>query len=267
MITVQRERNKKGQYSRVIIPEINIIPTKEWGYIFGLVLGDGTISQNTVAVISSKTEIINSFIDVARKLDFKPQKYKIKRKNGNKQYSAIIFNKHLFEAFRPCKLEDYHFKIPNFVFKNEEAIIGFLQGFFDAEGSVSIKDRKIVAYSKHYKNLEQIQNLLYLIDIESKINCRHTRECAELGVYKKIELSKFISKINFTLTRKKQKANLILKYPNQPSISQYIQAKEFWKKGYSYGYISYVLNLSKSTIYKWCVEGKIPRNVKYASKF
>ncbi len=112
--------------------------------IFGYALGDGSIDKNlnTFSIISSKPEVLERIIKDLRYI-FGDFVYEI-RKNDTAMGSSYIFRTtdrkiiRFFVAlgFPIGKKTKQRLKIPEFVLTSEKAIIEFIRGLFDADGSV-----------------------------------------------------------------------------------------------------------------------------------
>jgi len=282
-----KARDKLGRFKP---KEIQITPTKEWGYFCGLVIGDGwvqkTKSRNYNILIGSiKRELIEIFCDSAKRLGLNPHKIKprIRRRrfpNGeireDLEYRAYVSCKAVYDVLKPCKLDDYHFKIPAFVYKSEQAIAGFLQGFFDAEGGIQPGNPvpTIMATSKHRENLLQIKHLLERLGIASRIGGKDKPALFILGYESKIRFSR---KVGFRLSRKAEK---LLKSIEKPSTSCayryskeiYKKAFELRKKGLSYQKIEDILGIphskhsSSGVVCRWINHKRVPYSVKYDPK-
>lgn len=273
------ERDARGRFRP---RKIEIKPTREWGYFFGLVIGDGSLvktkSKNYVIHMrSTKMEIIKLFCQSAHRLGLNclgPYIQKRTRRFPNGQvrtdvmYTVMVNSKVLYEALKQCKLEDYHFRVPDFVLRTREAIAGFLQGFFDAEGYVDDKGAtpQIRAGSKHRSNLIQIKDLLDRLGIHSIIS-----KCGriwEIRIYRNDAKLKFYEKIGFRLKRKQDALVRILTM--RRTGSQYKYSREVYyeafrlrEKGLSYSKIAEKLGVPENTVWRWIKHKRIPYTVRF----
>jgi len=260
-----RSRDSKGRF---VEREILIEPTKDWGYFCGLVLGDGTVYEAKtknyrIAIESTKKELVESFREVAKAIGLNPTNIHTRNKtrvfpNGSKrediQYSSCVSCKQVYKLLRSCKLPNYKFVIPKFVFENDEALSGFLQGFFDAEGGV-LNDKKrnhtrIYAYSKHSSNLEQIKEALHKIGIHSTIY----QQDHEAGVYiiSHLDRMQFAKKVGFRLESKRAKLSNMSKPANVHYNKNTKEKVMLLKaKGKNYNEISKMLRVRKDIVKDW----------------
>jgi hypothetical protein len=72
-----KPRDKLGRFKP---SEVEVRPTREWGYFCGLIIGDGYVYKNRrnylIAIRSTKKELIEIFCDSAEKIGLKPHQEK-----------------------------------------------------------------------------------------------------------------------------------------------------------------------------------------------
>lgn len=171
----------KVRISRKLMKKVNLSSGRELGYFCGLIIGDGylakTKSRNHWLVVeTTKEEMWEVVARAIKSLELHAHsRRRIKTRrfpNGsiytNLHYYIRTDSKMLYDALRPFKRSDYRWSIPNFL-TTEEGLSGFLQGIFDAEGSVNKDGHVITFYSKHLENVEQIKNALESFNISSRI--------------------------------------------------------------------------------------------------
>jgi len=249
---------------------------KELAYLCGLILGDGTVcgSDYGILIRSTKLELIDIFCENTRKLGFRPYVLKYEEKAhkcpsgkivDRTVYYARIRSKAMYAILRPCKLRDYKFKIPSFVFRNRKAAASFLQGYFDAEGSASFNKAKgfveITAGSKHLSNIEEIKYCLGLLKIRAVVSRK--KRCYVLSIADWPSRLKFKCLINFRIRRKCE----TLKRDREPkrryySEEVYQKTFELRKVGMSYGKISKLLGVPTSNLHRWVTRKVTPWGVK-----
>lgn len=182
--------------------KIDISPTIKLGYLCGLILGDGYIiaTKNRnywIALETTKLEMHHLFRNAVKSAFPNLHCYtseRIKRRsfpNGTIRedltYLVRVDSKILYQALRPYKKKDYHWKIPVFL-TTKKSKIGFLKGIYDAEGWVSKHHEKyyyIGLSSKHQGNLFQIIDILKMLNIEAKLYQEPNRSCSRLVITKK----------------------------------------------------------------------------------
>lgn len=209
----------------------NLSMTFDFGYLCGLVLGDGYLFRTKngnyrVGLETTDEELATIFVDITRKMGFNPLLYRRSKNRSfatgqvysNESCAITINSKQLYDLLRPFKKEDSFWDIPSFLFENEEAITGFLSGIFDAEGTVQMGESgcsngKIGISSKHKENLEQVRALLERSGLKAKIY-PYTKPILVISRYS--DKSLFYSKIGFRLKRKNQRLSKMLSlYPKR----------------------------------------------------
>ena len=278
----------RDEFGRFKPREIVIEPTKEWGYFCGLVIGDGWVVKNkksnnyTIGVESTRRELIELFCLSAKRLglnphETKPRMHRRKFPNGEVRedvtYRAYIYSKAVYDVLKPCKLNDYRFKVPAFIYKSDEAVAGFLQGFFDAEGSIQMGNPvpAITAGSKHIENLLQIKYLLQRLGIASYVSVRNKPTLSIWGYESKLA---FYKKVGFRLSRKAEKLRKSLEKPSASCAYRYPReiyekAFELRKKGLSYQKIEDILGIPHSkgsVVCRWINRKTIPYSIRYSSR-
>lgn len=204
-----------AQEKRDFAIEIDLTPTKDVGYICGVIIGDASIIKTSsknyrIDLETTRQDFVMLFYESIKSTfpDLSPYMHKrVKTRcfpNGQTYINdcwCVSFNsKRLYNALRPFKMADYKWLVPTFL-ATQESLVGFLQGLFDAEGSVA--NRNIALYSKHLENLLPIQKLLANFGIES---CLHNKyRMSTLRINKAQSLAIFTRKIGFRYLRKSLK--------------------------------------------------------------
>lgn len=198
-----------GEWS---ILDVKLEPTFDTGYFCGLVIGDGWVhydknSNNyTIALESTKQEIVGVFYDAASDLGLNPYRTKPREKtrtfpNGSrrtdKMYCVIANSKEVYEALKPCKLKDSRWETPEFL-TSKKSRWGFVEGYFDAEGCIS-SDRRcsnnihsLAFTSKHETNLVRLRELINEFGIDGDIYPKN--EGYNLQIHKREHIERFINK-------------------------------------------------------------------------
>ena len=240
-----------------------VTPTWNWGYFIGVVLGDGCISKTNggnfkISVGSTKTEIVDLFYNCVKNLRFNCG-YEITKINSelkentlvhsdaDTRYNAVLQSKSIYLWLRPYKYEDFHFTVPDVVYRHDKMLRGFLCGFFDAEGGVykssSINGYTINCFSKHKDNLEQIKDCLDILGINSYIHVRTDKYLSKLMIANYKDRVLFRELVNFKIKRKSERLD---------------QMKKTAKNRYSREIKEYALKLIR--------EGKKPSEIKKLTK-
>ncbi len=200
--------------------EIDLTPDFDLGGITGIVLGDGNVisdkkNRGIVRLGSTEKSYVDLFTEVTSKrfpnlTVGRQDEWKTYRVPSGKWvtghvYWARIYSKRLFEFFRPHKMNDYHWTIPPMILSNIVSKRGFLQGIYDAEGSISIGKRgkyTICLASKHKSNLIPIQEFLTALGINGAWDMHNQ---AVLRISGRNQCIQFGNKIGFRIARKAEK--------------------------------------------------------------
>lgn len=236
--------------------KIEIKPTTDWGYLIGLVLGDGWLNYRKgsyrVGVSSTLPEIVDCFKNVCERLEIHASSFKT-----CEYYCTEVCAKELYKYLRPCKYKDYHFIIPSQVYKSKTMAYGFLMGFFDAEGGVykakGGNSTSIQCWSKHIENLKQVRDLLNKVGINSYLHKEKKQNIsARLCISDYGNRCLFRSLVGFRIERKQKRLDDM----NRPSgnnytVEQYEWAMKLKNEGYAAPMIQKITGVNKNTIGVW----------------
>jgi len=215
--------------------------TKEGARFIAAIMGDGEINnQIQVRYNNQDKKLIMLVLKSAKKI-FGNVDYKIyyrKDKTYNLHFPKIIGLVMLELGLKPGYKSETNYQIPGFIFnKNKIIKSSFIRQFFNDEGNVRLKDRRIqvkqttkinVSKEECVKNpnkychnvLKGIKRLFYSVGIESKINLnshRKNKADFELSFYGKENLELFKKNIGFDLDYKNKGLNQSIKSYKFPS--------------------------------------------------
>lgn len=199
-------------YGDFPIPDL----TPEFAYLLGLVIGDGCVVEGYVllGITEKDCELVESFSRICKQLfgrkpsiTEKPERW-FKSPESEKIYKgkpmkcaslgSITVSSWLVKNFKPSG----KWVIPQPVFKAlPEIQAGFLRGFYDAEGGVSIGTIKLS--QKDEEILKRVQKMLENFGIESRVSHSKKEFCLVITGLSNFE--KFRRSISFGLTRKQEK--------------------------------------------------------------
>jgi len=194
--------------------------SKELGYILGTLYGDGHISI-------AQRRVILSVIDQDFALKFKetlekwcgfkaryltriqkPDKYVKSRKL---QYRIYLDSKEVSEFLKYFNL--------NLIKKaSTDVKCTFLRGFFDSEGCATKKD--ILCYNTNFKLIKFISDLLNMLQIDHTLreiktlnngSIKSYKPCYRIGIYKKGCIYKYYNTVNFSIQRKRERLENLVK--------------------------------------------------------
>lgn len=183
------------------------LPTKdtkniEEAYLVGLLLGDGCLVARQFTYSSSDEELL-SYIE----------KYPSGKRRPDKRSKAISialateFSEYLAKKYNLPLGKSYTKEIPAEILKDKDEIIACLQGLFDTDGCAYKGVSTIEFCSTSIVMAKQVQNLLNLFGIISRLKCKKTQ--SNFGKAYCVTISgeqsqKFEKLIGFRLSRKKE---------------------------------------------------------------
>ncbi len=237
------------------------IISPELAYILGAWLGDGTSRKKLGIFVKDK--------DFA--LKFHNYLEKILNRNINiKKYGNRYFVQRIDKDFAIWINNKDINEISEFIESGGIlAISNFLNGFFDAEGTVIKRYTQVTQNNK--KTLEVCKELLiklntssYLFRYKGKYKNKPYISYV-LRIEKLSSLINFYNKVGFSIQKKQKKLKQVIKtkLKNHPiSLKKYNQFLEIYKTGLSIPLIAKELNLSFHTIYQWNNKTSLPILVK-----
>lgn len=217
----RKVRDLKPNCPQSQIKNISLRPTRELGYLCGLILGDGSIykrekTRNYLIFLgTTKEEFAGIIIDAMRRVGLNPGLYKIMQTrrfpNGEIRtglmYHIFANSKVIYEALSPYKKPRDLWEVPKFL-TTDESIVGFLQGIYDAEGGavnqIDPHSYSVALYSKHKFSLEQIDYLLRRFCI-TPTNIYRCGGGWRLVIARKPDRKNFADLIGFRLAHKRKK--------------------------------------------------------------
>lgn len=211
------------------LPESSKRLSLSLAYIYGVLIGDGSIERNKkncrVVLNVTDKEFADRFENEIRKWSkMTPARTERNVKYNNKtKYGNVIKGKSHFYVVRLAskqaveflsnriKCGTYDWEVPNEIINasDERIICFFLKGVYDSDGYVIHSDtiRMIGLEMWGKKGLEKIRILLNKIGIESEITQSKKQKIKNtylLRISRRNNLELFSKKINFTIERKKK---------------------------------------------------------------
>lgn len=265
--------------------KVNIGHTKEWGYIIGLVLGDGCVRYKKngnyeIVVASTKPEIVDIFYECALKLklhciySIRQQKARGFKKVDGIRYDATVLSKKLYLYLRPYKYKDFRFTIPDIIYRHKDMASGFLQGFFDADGGVYLTKNSytykgnIQCWSKHVENLTQVKELLETLGILSYVHKEKKKQTsARLTISDYANRILFRELVGFRIKRKQERLDSMKAISKRKSytIEQYSKVIELRERGFTAYEIQEQTGVNHNTAVGWywaVANNRLPRTIR-----
>lgn len=175
------------------------VDTQEKAYFLGLLYADGSNDtknhQVTISLQESDKHILETFKSELG--SNAPLELSKKKPTFSNQYRLTICNKHLSEVLEHLGMvvnKSLILEFPNFLEKN--LISHFIRGYFDGDGHVSGK-YYITSIVSTISFCQAVQNILFSLNIESKINNTANLETSTrtLRMTKKLSCVKFLNYI------------------------------------------------------------------------
>lgn len=195
---------------------------KDYGYIFGLLIGRGNW-KGTYVEVFGPLEDIKTYQDIISSAFPNFDVQIINRKDGI--CYLRIGNVNLLNSFKELgfKLDEKGYKqVPYSIMQSpKEVVIAFLQGLFDSKAYISKSGNEINLSSYSYQLVKQVQLLLLNLGILTKTRRRTNND--KVYYYLRIEgkggRAKFAEVVGFNTLRKKEKL-----------VTSYDSSKEYDKK-------------------------------------
>lgn len=186
----ETNKHKKLVSQEFFIPEI--------AQITGYLIGDGNIEERSVRFKDARKEVLEEYA----RLFFGTfgAKGKIHKVSGKNCHRLDVNNRELSKLFENLKEDGFNLaaKSPN------DVLASFLKGFFDAEGCVDKKIRKITLSQKDTKLLQKTQLLLKRFGINSRMRvCGKTKPNPLLELFS-TDVVKFAATIGLSASDKRK---------------------------------------------------------------
>lgn len=206
------------------------------GYVCGVICSDGFIVWNErhgnycITLESKDKSFVENFsCKISVLLNKNTVIFPHKRMYKNQEYITYIINFYgkkiileFLEIWGLKKSDSFTWEVPKIAFESQEFRRGFLQGFFDGEGTVrirfkrmkagyTVKIRNVRTTSVNKRGLEEIRQLLELEGIRCMLYPAGNKYFM-LDIEGKFRLNLFKEKIGFSIQKKKEKLEHALSY-------------------------------------------------------
>jgi len=169
------ELKKLRNLRKKIVLKPNLKMNENLAYIIGLLMGDGHVGHYDrsyiICLVVTNKKISNNFYNSLRTIGLHPFSYEIMPSNGigkKKQFRVIANSKKFYEWYKELKIE----KLKSLL-DSKRKIIGFIKGFYEAEGSIyKQKDGTIVISIGNTDSqlLELVKSLLEQLGLNFRFN-------------------------------------------------------------------------------------------------
>lgn len=222
--TIETNKHKVLQCPEHFSPQI--------AQICGYLLGDGNIDKRSVRFRDSRKQVLEAYSKLFEEtFKAKGTISKVSKKNC---FNLAINSKELTELFKELKTTavDLAARSP------KNVVSAFIKGFFDAEGSVDSKIRRLSIAQKDEKLLKKIQLLLTRFGIGSRIMIYGKKQMPVLAMFS-TDTVKFSKLIGLTAEDKKQKLEKWVQTFNERKANTIVpiqrkKVKEMLKKEYKF---------------------------------
>lgn len=251
------------------IPKQSKLLSKDKAYILGVLCGDGWIYYQNKSPKQTYQVGLNA-IDKDFVYQFKDSLYKVykissdikvrdrRKPNWNRQFEIKICSKNVCDdllSFGNFKTSSW--RIPQAIFESQPKVkAAFIKGFFDSEGYVSKKDRRVVGVSTNFDGLSEVSQLLKSLDIESRIKTDSIKSCYYLSITGRKCIERFLKLVDFSIKRKSLLLEkLVNSYVLEISLSKEVDRLFpdmvlLKNKGYTYEKIAKQLDISIGTVWR-----------------
>jgi intein-encoded DNA endonuclease-like protein len=244
--------------------------TKEKAYMLGVMCGDGYIhkakhSYQIGLQATDKDFVIKFSKCIERIYQIKPSfSIRLSRhRNWNDQWQTRLVSKSVYNDiinYGAWKADTW--SVPSNLLSSPRSLkTEFLQGFFDSEGHVDVKYKRVSAISINIDGLNGIKNLLDSLQIRStirsvKIIRGKRRKSYNINIEDRKSIELFHKFIGFGIKRKSNQLDSLVKsYKLWKSTKEEIarilpSIKELRGQNLSYQKIGRKLNVSPSTVFR-----------------
>lgn len=211
-LKIKPNRSSKKGLNCVSPATIPCIHTRSLAEFFGIMLGDGHLSSSQITItlgnkefyyVSYVSDLIVKLFGVTPKIAIRPRGYYVIYFSSVKvvkwlQSNGLVFNKVKSQV-----------KAPDWIFKKEFLMEGFLKGFFDTDGSIyRLRYGVQLAFTNRSRPLlEDIRRSLILLNY-------HPSKISRFQIYvtKKKYVLKFLKHICPANTKHRQRSKEFVKY-------------------------------------------------------
>jgi hypothetical protein len=144
----------------------NLTMNENLAHVIGLLKGDGCIYKNggnyRICLDSTNKIISSDFFGALKVIKLNPFMYEVIPSNGIgklKQFRVLANSKVFYDWYNNLTIEN----LENLL-KNKEEIIGFIKGFYEAEGSIIKQKDGAIVISIYNTNLELIELTKLLLE-------------------------------------------------------------------------------------------------------
>ena len=207
---------------------LNLQPSPELSYVVGAFIGDGwkakiknrkSGNDYRISLASIDKEFVEKFANCMFRVVKRKRKIYCRKRARKKDLFEVTFSSKELFFFLSKNIEKPEIKEVIFQYPKE-----FLQGIFDAEGSVTMirgKSPRITLSNTDLKLLQICQDLLNKLGISSRIEKENKKGKISwrIVISRKKDIVEFQKKIGFSIIRKMKKLNLIAGRGFEPRTS------------------------------------------------
>jgi len=194
------------QYGQERFGSLDLVD-KDTAYLMGILTGDGNLSHSSRIGLTSIDEEIVTFFK-----KYVEERYPQSRITPNGQSYLVAswdFKRFLYQVGMSYLLSFDKIVPPTILQAPREIQVSFLQGLFDADGSVETKRAAFEYTTVSKKMARQVQMMLLNLGVVASLNIKGRTEKGYYRSVYRITLTgsafvAFAKKVNFRLTRKKQ---------------------------------------------------------------
>jgi len=169
---INKKRLKNLRKKVMLKPNLKM--TKNLAYLVGLLKGDGCVTHNgasfRICFDNTNQTLANNCLNSLKEIGLHPFVYDIIPYNGigkKKIYKVVANSKKFYEWYKKLTLQDLKKSL-----NTKEKTIGFLKGFYEAEGSISTSRNTVTISISNtdLKLLKVVKILLEQLDLYFRLN-------------------------------------------------------------------------------------------------
>lgn len=191
-------------------PNIPFVLTEAFGYLLGVIVGDGSWNYNNVR-ITGEIKDLESYVSLLSDV-LSEEDYKIRYNFNDLGYKAYDKNSK---------------SVPNCILKSPKSVVSqFLRGLFDTDGFISKDGKHIEFYSGCRQLTEEVQSLLLNFGIVASINQNQVKgyenDYYTLRLIGLENCHTFAREIGFGLFKKAKRLSILIKQGKEEEEDDYL---------------------------------------------
>lgn len=258
-----------GHNSRGYMKYKNIKKNKHLGYVFGVLCGDGCITNSRhIQLGVCDKDFAEAFQRAVYKMfGFTPNINSYFRKTNFLESGCLVYR----VCFNSKELADLYEN--KFKYYAEKYSRSFIRGFMDSEGSITLRRNNRVSIRAHNTDCDLLLFIKELLK-KNKIDCsiRRVGKLKSGKTYFRIHIYnivEFKNKIGFSISRKQTRLDKVTKNSKRIrhySLNDYKKVLDLRNNNLTFQEISNITNVNRRVAINWCLLRSRPRLVKFIER-